>query len=90
MRDMHVHLEYADYTFELIDKFVDQAVAMDIDTLCLVEHTHQFKDFAPMYPEIANYSDFQHHWYYKKNFRDLSEYTDFITAQLSNKAFVWS
>ena len=80
MRDMHVHLEYADYTFEWIDKFVNQAVAMDIDTLCLVEHTHQFKDFAPMYPEIANYSDFQHYWYYKKNFRDLSEYTDFITA----------
>lgn len=78
MIDMHVHLERADYTFEWIDRFVQQAVAMNIDTMCFVEHTHQFKEFAPMYTEIAEYSDFQHEWYYKKKLRSLSEYTDFI------------
>lgn len=26
MRDMHVHLERVEYTFDWIDKFVDQAV----------------------------------------------------------------
>ncbi len=80
MIDMHVHLEYADYTFEWIDKFVNQAVKMGIDTLCLVEHTHQFKDFAPMYTEIVKYSDLQYNWYGKKTLRALKEYTDFITA----------
>ncbi len=79
MKDMHVHLEYADYTFEWIDRFVAQAVKMDIDTLCLVEHSHQFTDFAPMYTGISQYSEFQNWWYYKKNFRQLKEYTDFIT-----------
>lgn len=85
MIDMHVHLEYADYTFDWIDKFVNQAVKMDIDTLCLVEHTHQFRDFAPMYTEISEYSQFQHEWYFKKHFRNLSEYTDFITAVRKRK-----
>ncbi len=80
MIDMHVHLEYADYTFDWIDKFVERAVAMNIDTLCLVEHTHQFRDFAPMYRDAVNYSKFQHDWYYKKKLRNLSEYTEFITT----------
>ena len=78
MIDMHVHLEFADYTFDWIDKFVERAVAMNIDTLCLVEHTHQFKDFASMYTDIVKYSEFQYNWYYKKKLRDLTEYTDFI------------
>ncbi len=75
---MHVHLERVEYTFDWIDKFVDQAVKMGIDTMCFVELTHQFKEFAPMYKNIAEYSSFQHEWYYKKKLRNLSEYTDFI------------
>lgn len=80
MIDMHVHLERVEYTFEWIDKFVDQAVKMGIDTMCLVEHTHQFKEFAPMYKGVVEYSQFQHEWYYKKKLRNLSEYTDFISV----------
>ena len=66
MEDMHVHLERVEYTFEWIDKFVNQAVKMGIDTMCFVEHTHQFKEFAPMYKDIAEYSSFQHEWYGRK------------------------
>ena len=49
MRDVHIHIERGNYTKEWIDRFVEQAMNMGLEEIYLLEHSHRFKEFAPMY-----------------------------------------
>ena len=57
MTDVHIHIERGPYTKEWIDKFVEQAVRMGLDEIYLLEHSHRFVEFTPMYASICEYSD---------------------------------
>jgi len=78
MRDVHIHIERGPYTKEWIDKFVGQAVEMGLHEIYLLEHSHRFKEFAPMYSEIRQYSAYQNSWYEKRTGLSIKQFTEFI------------
>lgn len=59
MRDVHIHIEKGPYTKEWIDRFVEQAVRAGLDEIYLLEHSHRFVEFAPMYASVCEYNDYQ-------------------------------
>ena len=76
MIDCHVHIERGDYTLEWIRRFVDTAIARNIDELWLLEHSYRFHEFAPMYDDIyASAEGYLRSWFDKKmNIMPLSDY----------------
>lgn len=49
MIDGHVHLEKGPLKKEYVYEFVDEALKKGIDELQILDHTHRFKEFAPIY-----------------------------------------
>ena len=49
MIDGHTHLENGPLTPDYCMEFIEAAVAKGIDTLHILDHTHRFIEFAPMY-----------------------------------------
>lgn len=72
MTDVHIHIERGPYTKEWINKFVNQAVNMGMDEIYLLEHSHRFAEFTPMYASVCEYSDYQRNWYKNKSKGNLS------------------
>ncbi|MFR9257038.1 MAG: hypothetical protein ACLVJ6_16950 [Merdibacter sp.] len=52
MIDGHVHLENGDLSVDYAMQFVDAAVKKGIRTLQILDHTHRFLEFAPMYAGV--------------------------------------
>lgn len=80
MQDLHIHIERGEYEKAWIDRFVEQAVKMDIDEINLLEHTVRIKDFHPAFKEAGEYSLYQRRWLNekKKTARTLDEYRRLI------------
>lgn len=49
MIDGHVHLENGPLTKEYVYELIDGAILKGIDELQILDHTHRFKEFAPLY-----------------------------------------
>lgn len=45
LKDLHIHIERGPYTLEWIEKFISKAQQMELDEICLLEHSIRFKDF---------------------------------------------
>ena len=86
MTDVHIHIERGPYTKEWIDKFVEQAVRMGLDEIYLLEHSHRFVEFTPMYASVCEYSDYQKNWYKSKVGLSIKEYQALI-AEMINVEF---
>lgn len=79
MIDCHIHLERGPYTIEWLEKFIRVALGHGLDVICLLEHTHLFREFAPMYQSICRYNEYQEDWFLRHNGkRSFQEYTEFI------------
>ena len=52
MIDGHVHLEKGPHTKEYVYEFIDEAIKKGIDGLQILDHTHRFKEFAPIYEKL--------------------------------------
>lgn len=80
MIDCHIHLERGPYTIEWLNEFVKTAVNRGIDEIYLLEHSHRFTEFTPMYESICDYNDIQREWFKRKSSKSLSinNYTKFI------------
>lgn len=78
--DCHIHLERGKYTLDWLNEFVNTAVNRGLDEIYLLEHSHRFNEFIPMYKSICDYSDYQREWFNRKNNGNLSikAYTSFI------------
>lgn len=63
MKDLHIHIERGPYTKQWIDKFVDQAIKMNIDEINLLEHSIRIKEFHPTFEEARNYNLYQKRWF---------------------------
>ncbi len=78
MLDAHVHIERGPYTLAWIREFVDQAVRMGLDRLCLLEHSHNFVEFASIYRRVDTESPvigrYQREWLARKMTGHLGEY----------------
>ena len=52
MIDGHVHLENGPLTKEYVYEFINEAINKGIDELQILDHTHRFKEFAPLYEKL--------------------------------------
>lgn len=78
MIDGHTHLEKGPLTVDYVLKFVDAAVKNNIDTLHILDHTHRFKEFEPIYINYR-YVKQQDEWFKRSEFRNsLDEYIELI------------
>lgn len=78
MKDVHMHLERGSYTKEYLDKFVNTALERNIDEIWVLEHTHRFDEFMPIYQQVIEVNQLQYDWVTKKKTQPLKNYTDFI------------
>ncbi len=88
MRDLHIHIERGDYTAEWIEKFINKAEAMQLEEICLLEHSVRFKDFHPCFKEAREYSLYQKRWVEEKVPRahNLDEYRR-LAAMIKSKDY---
>lgn len=63
MKDLHIHIERGPYTVEWIESFIHKAVQMDLEEICLLEHSIRFKEFHPTFKEAADYNLYQRKWF---------------------------
>ena len=79
MTDGHIHIERGPYTIEWIRRFVDKAVEMQLDEIRLLEHSHRFDEFIPMYDSVRAYSEYVDAWFLRQlKGIILEEYLDLI------------
>lgn len=72
--DGHVHLENGPLSVEYAMRFVDAGVKMGLDELHLLDHTHRFIEFLPMYEGLKQASPYQKEWFDKKHPEPLANY----------------
>ena len=63
MIDGHTHLENGPLTPDYCMEFIEAAVAKGIDTLHILDHTHRFIEFAPMYEPLKKADPRQKAWF---------------------------
>ena len=78
MIDGHVHLENGELSVEYAMQFVNAAAKKRIQTLQILDHTHRFLEFAPMYEGVRCASALQAEWLKKKTKNHLSQYHQLI------------
>ena len=80
LSDFHIHLEHSEYTKAAFSSFVKQAVKVGLQEIGIVEHSHQFKEFWPLYQESRALGGPVAQWYNNKKPRPLLEYLQFVQA----------
>ena len=78
LTDCHVHIERGPYTAAWTTEFVKTAQARGIGTLYLLEHSHRFVEFTPLYTSMCAFSPEQKAWFSRRNALRLSEYAAFV------------
>ncbi len=86
MIDAHVHVERGPYTADWIQRFVDQALAVGLDELCLLEHSHRFVEFSELYEPVRNFDRYQEDWYARRAGKRIGEYLDLV-AEMRKRSF---
>jgi histidinol-phosphatase (PHP family) len=80
--DGHVHLEKGPYTKNWLSEFIRIASERGISELYILEHSHRFKEFAPIYKSVilddADTGRYQRNWFSKRLSVSLEEYKNFI------------
>lgn len=82
--DYHMHFEHGSYDFDWVQGFFDAAKQRGLDEIGISEHSHGFKEFAPLYYKDLILDDsavgtFQKQWLKKKKFMyTLDQYIDFM------------
>ena len=81
MIDGHMHLEYGDLSKEYVLQFVESAVKNGMDEIQILDHTHRFKEFRPVYEGVRKASPYQEEWLNNKEMKfhsTLDEYCALI------------
>ncbi len=78
MKDAHIHIERGPYTKEWLMEFVDQAVKMNLTEINLLEHSHRFQEFMPIYQDVVKIGGKMGEWITNKKPRPIKEYYEFI------------
>lgn len=80
MIDGHMHLENGPLSVAYAMKFVDAGVKSGMKTIHILDHTHRFIEFAPLYTRLKEASGYQKEWFEKKKLEPLQSYFDLIEA----------
>lgn len=78
MKDAHIHIEKSTYTLEWIQQYIQQAMDMGIDEINLLEHTHHFKEWMPLYEDTRNAHPLAKKWIDDHQPIPIQRYYDFI------------
>lgn len=78
MIDGHMHLENGPLSVAYVMKFVDAGVKAHMDTIHILDHTHRFIEFLPLYTRLKEASPYQREWLEKKTLEPLDAYFNVI------------
>jgi histidinol-phosphatase (PHP family) len=79
--DGHMHLEYGDLTVEYVMEFVNAAIEKGLSKIQILDHTHRFKEFEPIYEDVRKANRFQEEWLLDEKMKfhsSLEEYVQLI------------
>ena len=62
MIDCHVHIERGPYDLDWLKKFIVQGQQAGLSEIYILEHTHRFREFLPLYFPMSQYNSYQYHW----------------------------
>jgi histidinol-phosphatase (PHP family) len=86
--DGHIHLEKGPYTLDWLSNFLKIAVERGITEIYLLEHSHRFKEFKPIYNSLitdeSSVGAYQKSWLSKRFNKSLKDYQSFIQAMRKN------
>ena len=85
MIDGHMHLENGPLSVEYAMQFVEAGVQAGMDTIHILDHTHRFLEFQPLYTRLKDTSSYQKEWFEKKKLEPLQTYFDLIKAMKKMK-----
>jgi len=92
MIDGHIHLENGPLTIEYLEKFIDVAIKKDIKCIQILDHTHRFIEFRPIYENVKNAAKVQEEWFLKKSKDSIEDYLKLIKLarkRISNRSKIW-
>lgn len=75
--DGHVHLENGPLKKEYVLEFVDEAIKRGLDAIQILDHTHRFIEFEPIYTDLKKY-DVQKQWLENKKMKFKDHLSDYI------------
>ncbi|MEG0275130.1 MAG: histidinol-phosphatase HisJ family protein [Longicatena sp.] len=78
MIDGHMHLENGPLHVDYVMEFVNAGVKAGMDTIHILDHTHRFIEFQPLYTRLKEASHYQKEWFEKKTLEPLQTYFDLI------------
>ena len=77
MIDVHMHLENGPLTKEYVLEFVQEAHKKGLDEIQILDHTHRFIEFEPIYQELKEY-EVQKVWLENKKMKFKDHLSDFV------------
>ena len=78
MIDGHMHLENGPLTVEYAMKFIEAGIEKGMDTIQILDHTHRFIEWEPIYDGVKAAAFQQKEWLEKKKLEPLSTYHELI------------
>lgn len=78
MIDGHMHLENGPLHVDYAMEFVNEGMKKGMDVIQILDHTHRFVEFAPIYEPLKEASIQQKDWFLKKKLEPLQNYFDLI------------
>ncbi|MGI6608717.1 MAG: PHP domain-containing protein [Erysipelotrichaceae bacterium] len=85
MTDGHIHLENGPLTVEYLEIFISEAVKKDIECIQILDHTHRFIEFRPIYENVKNAAEIQKQWFLKKSKDSINDYLKLIEQAKSKE-----
>lgn len=85
MIDGHIHLENGPLTKEYVLQFVEEARIKGLSQIQILDHTHRFIEFEPIYKELKEY-EVQKTWLENKKMKFKDHIEDFIGLMQEIKA----
>lgn len=84
MIDGHIHLEHQPYTLETIDLMVDCAIKAGVTECYILDHTHKFIEFNPIYTPLLDHPAIDA-WFHHQEQISVETYLTFIKQVKQNK-----
>lgn len=78
MIDGHMHLENGPLHIDYVMEFVNVGISKGMKTIQILDHTHRFIEFAPIYEALKEASPYQKAWLDKKKLEPLQAYFTLI------------
>ncbi len=78
MIDGHIHLENGPLSLDYVLQFVEEAHKKGLDEIQILDHTHRFIEFEPIYEELKEY-EIQKNWLENKEMKFKDHISDFVS-----------